>query len=81
MTMHGSSCCACKEEDSAAETSASCAELGRDEVKPSQRHCVLRTRRRETLQCMSLFVLPLLLLVCSVFHRLLIVLAQWEEPA
>ena len=66
MNVHGSSCCACEEEDTAAETSASCAELGRDEVKPSQRHRVLRTRRRETLQCMSLFILPLLLLVMVV---------------
>jgi len=41
MNMHGSCCDAGKEEDATAKTSASCAELGCDEIKPGQRHRVL----------------------------------------
>jgi len=52
MNMCGS---ACKEEDATAIASASCAELGRDEVKPGQRHRVLTTSWRETVQRMSIY--------------------------
>jgi len=41
MTVLYSGCNASKEEDAAAETSTSRAELGRDEVKPGQGNCLL----------------------------------------
>ena len=57
MHIHGRCWSGGKEEaDAAAETSPPRAELGRNEIKPGQRHRVLRAGRRKTLQCMCLSV-------------------------
>jgi len=57
MHIHGRCWSGGKEEaDTAAETSPPRAELGRNEIKPGQRHRVLRAGRRKTLQCMCLSV-------------------------